>query len=158
MALAFQTDSTRVMSFMFANAGSNRSYRNIGVKQGHHDLSHHGNDEEKKSKIGQINQYHMSLFGYFLDRLNAVQEGPHSLLDNCLMVYGSGIADGNRHDHHRLPILTVGSANGVFKTGLHVKYQKETPLTNLYVTIADRLGVPIRRIGDSTGRLRGMDA
>jgi len=153
MALAFQTDSTRIMSFMFANEGSNRSYREIGIKNGHHEISHHGNDEEKQSQISQINQFHMGLFKYFLDKLNAVPEGESTLLDNTLIVYGSGIADGNRHDHGGLPIMTVGSGGGRFVTGQHLEFERETPLTNFYMTILDQAGSKAESIGDSTGKL-----
>ena len=153
MVLAFQTDSTRVMSFMYANAGSNRSYRDIGVKRGHHDLSHHGNNKDKQAQISKINQYHMQLFSYFLERLNSVEEGGQCLLDHCTIVYGSGIADGNRHAHDTLPILTVGNNGGKFSTGQHVRFEKETPLTNLYLTMLNHSGMAIESLGDSTGTL-----
>ena len=157
MALAFQSDSTRVMSFMFANAGSNRSYRSIGVKRGHHDLSHHGNSEEKQVQISKINLYHMQLFTYFLDRLQSIPEGQGSLLDHCTIMYGSGIADGNRHAHHALPILTIGDNGGKFNTGRHLVFEEETPLTNLYLTMLRNSGAPIESIGDSTGTLRQLE-
>jgi hypothetical protein len=153
MALAFQTDSTRTMSFMFANEGSNRSYREIGIKHGHHEISHHGNNDEKQQQISQINKFHMELFRYFVEKLNSVSEGESTLLDNTLIVYGSGIADGNRHDHGGLPIMTLGSGGGRFVTGQHLEFEKETPLTNLYMSILDQAGSKAESIGDSTGKL-----
>ncbi len=153
MALALETDSTRILTFMYANAGSNRSYREIGVNRGHHDLSHHGNNAEKQEQISEINQYHMKLFTYFLDKLESISEGDGSLLDNCLIVYGSGIADGNKHAHHELPIMTVGGGGRRFVTGQHLKFDAETPLTNLYLTMLDQAGAPVKSIGDSTGIL-----
>ena len=157
MVLAFQTDSTRVMSFMYANAGSNRSYRDIGVKRGHHDLSHHGNNKDKQAQISKINHYHMQLFSYFLERLESVEEGGQSLLDHCTIVYGSGIADGNRHAHDTLPILTVGNHGGNFRTGQHIRFDKETPLTNLYLTMLNQSGMSIDSLGDSTGILSELN-
>ncbi|MDG1806934.1 MAG: DUF1552 domain-containing protein [Pirellulaceae bacterium] len=156
MVLAFQTDSTRVMSFMFANAGSNRSYRTIGVKSGHHHLSHHGNNKEKQAQISKINEYHMQLFAYFLERLQATQEGQGSLLDQCTILYGSGIADGNRHAHDTLPIMTIGDNGGHFRTGRHIRFEKETPLTNLYLTMLQNAGTPVKSIGDSNAILKEL--
>lgn len=153
MTLAFQTDSTRVMSFMYANAGSNRSYRNIGVRDGHHDLSHHGNSRQKQKHISAINLFHMELFVGFLDRLANIAEGAATLLDNCTIVYGSGIADGNRHNHGELPILTIGNAGGRFRTGGHISFAGETPLTNLYLTMLQAAGADARSFGDSNGIL-----
>ena len=153
LQLAWQTDSNRVMTFMLGNAGSNRSYRDIGVKQGHHDLSHHGNSQEKQAQISKINLYHMNLFAEFVSKLQNTPEGDGTMLDQCLLVYGSGIADGNRHAHHGLPILTVGSGGGQFRTGRHVRFPKETPLTNLYRTILEQAGVSDADVGDSSGAL-----
>ena len=156
MALAWQTDSTRVVSFMYANAGSNRSYRNIDVKQGHHDLSHHGNSPEKQSQISKINRYHMELFAGFLKKLESIPEGNGTLLDHCNIVYGSGIADGNRHAHDGLPILTIGNQGGKIATGRHFRFEAETPLTNLYLTILRNSGADVQSIGDSRGTLKEL--
>ncbi len=156
MTLAWQTDSTRVMTFMLGNAGSNRSYRDIGIKEGHHDLSHHGNSEEKQNKIKQINLHHTELFAGFIKRLAAVPDGNGSLLDSSLIVFGSGIADGNQHAHDGLPILTVDSGGGLYKTGQHLRFDAETPLTNLYQTIMQQAGMPDTRIGDSNGVFREL--
>jgi hypothetical protein len=153
LALAFQTDSTRIATFIVAHDGSNRSYPVIGVSDGHHDLSHHGGNEEKKKKIAAINQFHVRQFAYFLERLKSIREGDGSLLDHCLIVYGSGISDGNAHNHNDLPVLLAGRAGGTLSTGRHVRYAKDTPMTNLYLSMLDRMGVSAERLGDSTGKL-----
>lgn len=156
IALAFQADVTRVTTFMFANEGSNRPYPMIGVTDGHHDLSHHQNDPKKQAKISQINLFHMQQFAYLVDKLKAMPEGNGSVLDHSMLVYGSGIGDGNRHNHNDLPVLLVGKANGTIETGRHLKYPKNTPLNNLYLELLDRMGAPIDTLGDSTGRLKGL--
>ena len=156
MVLALQTDSTRIATFMYTNAGSNRSYKNIDVREGHHTLSHHGNNKDKQAKIAKINTYHVSLFKHLLDKLSAVKEGAKTLLDNCMIMYGSGIGDGNRHNHHDLPICLVGSGGGKIKTGRHLIYRRDTPLTNLYLSMLDRMGASVKKLGDSTGRLKNL--
>jgi hypothetical protein len=156
LALAFQTDTTRLSTFMIAHDGSNRSYPFIGVSDGHHDLSHHGGNAEKKKKIATINQFHVSEFAYFLDKLKSIQEGDGTLLDQCMIVYGSGISDGDAHAHHDLPVLLAGKGGGTLAPGRHLRFERNTPLTNLYLAMLDRLGVPADRIGDSTGRLPGL--
>jgi hypothetical protein len=153
LALGFQTDTTRIGTFMVAHDGSNRSYAAIGVPEGHHDLSHHGNDPGKMSKIARINTFHMAQFAYFLGKLKGMKEGAGSLLDNCMIVYGSGIADGNRHQHHDLPVLLAGSGGGSVKPGRHIRYESMTPMANLYLSLLERMGVNAPRLGDSTGRL-----
>jgi hypothetical protein len=154
MALAFQGDLTRVATFLQANAGSNRPYPFIGVSAGHHDLSHHEGNKEKKEKIAQINRFHVEQFAYFLKKLNSIKEGEGTLLDNCLILYGSGISDGMAHNHDDLPILLAGRGGGTLNPGRHVIYQRETPLANLHLSLLDRMGVPADHIGDSTGRLQ----
>lgn len=153
MALAFQTDSTRVATFIVAHDGSNRSYPAIGVGDGHHDLSHHGGNKEKKQKIARINQFHMQQFAWFLDRLKSVREGDRTLLDNCMIVYGSGISDGDAHAHYDLPVVLAGGGAGSLTPGRHVRYPKDTPMTNLYLSMLERMGVNEERFGDSTGKL-----
>ncbi|PAW82919.1 MAG: hypothetical protein B9S33_14400 [Pedosphaera sp. Tous-C6FEB] len=153
MALAFQTDSTRIASFLVAHDGSNRSYPFIGVPDGHHDLSHHGGDEVKLDKIAKINTFHITQFAYFLDKLKAVKEGNGTLLDNCAILFGSGLADGNRHAHHDLPILLAGRGGGTIKSGQSLEFKQETPLCNLFVSLAERMGAKVDAFGDSTGRL-----
>jgi hypothetical protein len=156
LALAFQTDTTRIATFLIAHDGSNNPYPTIGVSEGHHDLSHHGNDETKKKKIAKINHFHMTQFAYFLEKLKAVKEGEGTLLDNCMIVYGGAIGDGNAHNHDDLPILLAGRGGGTLQPGRHVRLERETPMTNLYLSMLDRLGVSAQRIGDSTGKLESI--
>jgi hypothetical protein len=157
MALAFQTDTTRICTFMYANEGSTRPYPSIGVPEGHHDLSHHGGDPKKHEKLKKINRFHIEQFAYLLGKLKGMREGEHSVLDNTMIVYGSGISDGNRHNHDDLPVLLAGHGGGTLKPGRHIKYSPQ-PLNNLYLSMLDRLGVPTERLGDSTGRLLKLDA
>ena len=153
MVLAFQTDSTRVASFMYANAGSNRSYRNLAVREGHHNLSHHGKSRAKQQKISKINQYHMSLAHHLISKLDSIKEGNGTLLDNCMVLYGSGIADGNKHAHDNLPIAMFGGAGGTIKTGRFIRTRTGTPLTNLYASMLDRVGAPVDSFSDSSGKI-----
>jgi hypothetical protein len=156
LALAFEGDLTRVATFVVANEGSNRSYSFIDVPDGHHDLSHHGGDEEKQRKIREINRFHVTHLAYFLEKLQAISEGERSLLDNTMIVYGSGIGDGNRHNHDNLPILLAGRGGGTIKSGRHVRYEKETPLNNLYLSMLDRIDSAVDALGDSNGRLESL--
>jgi hypothetical protein len=153
LVLAFQCDLTRIATFVFANDGSNRSYRTVGVSDGHHDISHHGGDLAKQEKIQKINRFHTAQLAYVLQRLKAIPEGNGTLLDHCMIVYGSGISDGNAHSHDDLPILLAGKANGTIQTGRHIRLPGETPLSNLYVSMLERMGVKIDSFGDSTGPL-----
>jgi hypothetical protein len=155
MVLAFQTDSTRIATFMLAHDGDNRSYPFIGVSEGHHDLSHHEDKQEKKQKIAKINRFHTTQMAYFLKKLKAVKEGSGSLLDQCMVVYGSGIADGNSHAHDNLPVLLAGGGGGTLHPGRHVKLEKQ-PMTNLYLAMLDRMGASVPRLGDSTGKLENI--
>ncbi len=157
LCLAFQSDLTRVATFVFANDGSNRSYPAIGIPDGHHDLSHHGGDPARQAKVREINLFHAAQLGYLLQKLKATPEGNGTLLDHCMIVYGSGISDGNAHSHDELPILLAGRGGGTIRTGRHLLYPKETPLMNLYLSILDRLGAPLDAFGDSTGRLASLD-
>ena len=151
MVLAFQSDSTRVASFMFANAASNRAYTNLSIKDGHHNISHHGNSREKQQKISEINTFHMSLTNHFLTRLDSISEGDGTLLDNCMVLHGSGIADGNSHSHKDLPIALFGSGGGTINTGRHIQLRSGTPLTNLYRSMLKRVGAPVEKFSDSNG-------
>ncbi|HEX4145028.1 MAG TPA: DUF1552 domain-containing protein [Pirellulales bacterium] len=153
MVLAMQGDLTRVITFVVADEGSNRAYPFLGVPDGHHNISHHQGDEEKQKKIAEINRYHATQFAYLLQRMAAVGEGTETLLDNSMVLYGSGISDGNRHNHDDLPIVLAGAGAGTIRTGRHVLYKRETPLTNLYLAMLDRLGAPTDRFGDSDGKL-----
>ncbi len=157
LALAFQADLTRVATFVFANDGSNRSYRECGVPDGHHDMSHHRRLKERMAKVQKINQFHIEQFAYLLSKLKSVKEGDGTMLDNCMIVYGSGISDGNRHNHNDLPILLAGKGGGTLKSGRHIRYPNETPLTNLYLCLLDRVGVHVDSFGDSKGRLMGLE-
>ncbi len=156
LVLAFQGDVTRISTFVFANEGSNRSYPFLEVPEGHHDLSHHGRDPKKQEKIRVINRFHVTQFAYLLEKLKAAKEGNGSLLDNCMIVYGSGIGDGNRHNHDNLPIILAGRGGGTIKSGRHIKYDKGLPLTNLYLAMLDRVGAKTDKLGDSSGRLEGL--
>lgn len=156
MVLAFQTDQTRIATCMLGRAGSNRSYRQIDVPDGHHDLSHHGGNPEKLEKIRKINQYHMQQFAYFLERLKSIPEGNGTLLDQCMIVYGSGLSDGNRHNNENLPVLLAGRGGGTLSPGRHIEYQEETPMTNLFMSLLERIGVDVPYIGDSTGTLANL--
>lgn len=156
MALAFQADTTRISTLMYTNAGSNRSYRNLGIREGHHNLSHHGNSRDKQKLISKINVYHASLFSYLLSKLDQVQEGDGTLLDNCMIMYGSGIADGNSHAHSQLPIVLAGGGGGTIQTGRHLNYKRGTPLTNLYRSMLDRMDVRVKDFGDSDGQLNRL--
>ncbi len=156
LVLAFQADVTRVGTFMLANEGSNRSYRNIGVSDGHHSLSHHQGDHAKQMKIREINKFHIQQFAYIIGKLKSIPEGDGTLLDNCMIAYGAGLADGDRHDHGDLPLLLAGGAGGSLALGRHVRYPAETPMCNLLVSLLERAGAPVKRFGDSTGPLRGL--
>jgi hypothetical protein len=158
MVLAFQADVTRLCTFMLANEGSNRSYRNIGVSEGHHNLSHHQGDPAKHRQIRDINRFHVQQFAYVLSRLRAISEGEGTLLDQCMVVYGAGLADGNAHDHGNLPLLLAGRGGGRLQPGRHLRYAPETPMANLLVALLQRAGVKVERFGDSTGALRGLEA
>lgn len=156
LVLAFQTDSTRVATFVFANEGSNRPYPFIGVPEGHHNLSHHENNPAKQAKIRQINLFHTRQLAAVLRKLKDAREGDGSLLDNCMIVYGSGNSDGNRHNHDNLPILLAGRGAGSIRPGRHVRFPRETPLNNLWLSLLDRMETPVDQLGDSTGRLSGL--
>ncbi|MDB6016824.1 MAG: hypothetical protein JWR19_1313 [Pedosphaera sp.] len=153
LALAFQTDSTRISTLLIAHDGSNRSYPGIGAPEGHHDLSHHGSDEVKMQKIAKINRFHAKQFARLLQKLSTTQEGDGTLLDNCMIVYGSGISDGNTHSHHDLPIVVAGRGGGTIQAGRHIRFGEATPLNNLYLSMLDRMGVAAEKVGDSTGKL-----
>jgi len=156
LVLAFQADITRVSTFVLANEGSNRPYPFIKVSEGHHDLSHHGNDATKKAKIRDINRFHVQQLAYLLTKLKGTPEGDGTLLDHCMIAYGSGNSDGNAHNHEDLPILLAGGGGGTIKTGRHIRYAKETPLNNLWLSMLDRISVKMDSLGDSTGTLPGL--
>ena len=151
--MAYQADLTRVTTFMLAHAGSNRAYPNIGISDGHHSLTHHQGIAEKIEKVAQIDAMFVRMFAYYLGKLQSTPDGDGSLLDHMAIIYGSGTGDGNAHSHHDLPILLAG---GAVKGGRHIRYPKETPLTNLFMSVLDKAGVPVEKFGDSTGQLQSL--
>jgi hypothetical protein len=154
LLLAYRADVTRVFSMIMARELSPRTYANIGVPEQHHPVSHHRNDPELISKKARIDTYHVQLLAYFLEKMQATQDGDGSLLDHSLIVYGGGMGDGNLHRHTDLPCLLAGGLGGQMKTGRHMAYPENTPMTNLLVTILDKAGVPVEKLGDSTGSLK----
>lgn len=164
MILAFQTDTTRICTFMLANGGSHRTLEEIGIADAYHRLSHHGKDPEKLEKLQQIDQYMVEQFAYFLKRLKSVPEGDGTLLDHSMILYGSALSDPDRHNHENLPIVLAGRGCGTFKTGRHVKYsnrfrtKEEVPLSNLFLSMLDRMGVDADGFGDSNGRATNLDS
>jgi hypothetical protein len=154
LVIAWQTDMTRVVSFMMAREGSNRSYRAINIADGHHSCTHHMNDPVKIEKTAKINAYHIKTFAYLVDKLAKTPDGDGTLLDHSLLVYGSSISDGNAHTHDNLPLLLIGGASGQVKGGRHIVYPKETPMTNLLLSMLDKSGIKApEKLGDSTGRI-----
>ena len=157
MVIAWQTDMTRVVSFMMAREGSNRPYRAIGVTDGHHSVTHHMNDPVKIEKVAKINHYHTETFTYLLDKLRKTPDGDGTLLDHSIVLYGSSISDGNAHTHHDLPLVLAGGAAGQVRGGRHLRYPKETPMNNLLLTMLEKAGVPVPdKLGDSSGELERL--
>jgi hypothetical protein len=156
MILAFQADLTRVCTLMFANDGSNRPFRMINVNEGHHDISHHGNEADKLEKKKKIDRWQVEQLAYILNKMQATQEVEGTLLDNSMIVFGAGISDGNRHNHDDLPILFAGKGGGTVKTGRHLVYPAHTPMNNLFLSMLDRMGVPTETLGNSTGKLQHL--
>lgn len=153
LVLAFQTDSTRVATLMVADAGSNRTYPEIDVRDGHHEMSHHQNDAHKIEQIAKIDKYLVERFAYFLQKLKSTTEGDSNLLNNSMILYGSAISDGNRHNHDDLPIILAGRGGGTIDSGRYVVHSNETPLNNLFLSMADRMGARLDSLGDSKGML-----
>lgn len=157
MTVAFQTDATRVVTFTMAIEQSNRAYREIGIPDSHHGLTHHGGDKEKIEKCIQINRYEMEQFAYLLQKLKSTPDGNGTLFDNSIVTYGSGLSIDHNHDN--LPtVLTGGGGSGFFKHGRHIKYPNETPLANLHLVIMDRMGVPAEKFADCSGKLEYLDS
>ena len=151
--MAYQTDMTRVITFMLGRAGSNRPYPNIGISDGHHSITHHQNDPVKIANVAKIDGYLVKTFAYYLDKLKSTPDGDGNLLDHMLIVYGSSLSDANAHTHHDLPIALLGGGAGQVKGGRHLKYPKDTPMNNLLVSMLDKAGVPTEHLGDATGEL-----
>lgn len=154
--LAFQSDMTRVSTLVLGREGSVRTYNEVGVSDPHHPLSHHRNLPENVEKLSKINTFHATLFAYFLERLKNTKEGDSNLLDRSMVVYGSAICDGNSHSHTDLPVILAGGGAGKIKPGRHVRYEKGTPMTNLYVALMDHMEVPLDKLGDSNGKLEHL--
>jgi len=156
MLLAFQTDATRVSTFLLAYDGSNRPFPEIGISEGHHSISHHQDRKKNLEQIAAIDLFYVEEFARFMKRMTETEEGSGSLLDNCMIVYGSGIADGNRHNNDNLPTILAGKGGGTLNPGHYWQAEEGTPMTNLYLALMERAGVNAERIGDSTGILHGL--
>jgi Protein of unknown function (DUF1552) len=154
-AIAFQADLTRVSTLMLGREGSLRTYPEIGVPDPHHPLTHHRDNPEWIEKVTKVNVLHMELFAKFIAKLAATPDGDGTLLDHSIVVYGSGIADGNKHTHEDLPVVVAGHGGGLLG-GRHLVYPENTPMTNFYLTMLDRIGVKEETIGDSTGRVEHL--
>ena len=151
--LAYQTDMTRVTTFMMGRESTTRVYQELGIREGYHPLSHHQNDAAKIEQVIQIDILHTQVFAYFLEKMQSTPDGDGSLLDHSMIVYGSGLSDGNLHEHYDLPVLLVGGGSGQIQGGSHLQYPRDTPMANLFLTLLDKLGIQQERLGDSTGRL-----
>ena len=157
IAIAFQADQTRIVTFLVTREGTSRPYRELGISDGHHPLTHHRNQPELIEKVRKINEYHVQQFAGFIEKLKSTREGDGSLLDNSMIVYGAGLSDGNAHLHEDLPTIMVGKGGNHFKTGRRVIARRETPMCNMFLTMMDRMGVHVDNFGDSNGRLNGLD-
>jgi hypothetical protein len=157
VTIAFQADLTRVLTFLVTREGTSRAYREIDIPDGHHPLTHHQGKPDLMEKVRQINSYHVQQFAAWITRLKSIKEGDSTLLDNSMIVYGAGLSDGNRHLHEDLPTLIAGRGGSHFKPGRRIVFRKETPMCNLFLTMMERMNVPMEHFGDSTGRLTGVD-
>jgi hypothetical protein len=151
--LAWQAEITRVSTFLMCKELSTATYPKSGVRDAFHTLSHHSNVRDNIDRFAVLNTYHVALFAHFLDKLRSTPDGDGTLLDHSLVLYGSGMSDGNQHNHTDLPILLAGGASGRMKGGRHLRHPKNTPMANLLVGMLDRLGVSTDALGDSTGAI-----
>jgi Protein of unknown function (DUF1552) len=156
--LAYQCDMTRVITFMIGREFSGRTYPEIGIPDAHHPISHHQGDPVKLEKLGRIDLYQTTLFAYFLKKLQSTSDGDGSLLDHVMIVYGAGMSDGNAHDPTNLPVLLLGGGAGQLKGGRHIRFPKGTPLANLHLSLLDKLGVHVDKLGDSGAELTGLSS
>jgi hypothetical protein len=157
ITVAFQADLSRVLTFLVTREGTSRPYREIGIADGHHPLTHHRNDPAMMEKVAEINCYQMQQFAAWIGKLKSIQEGDSNLLDNSMIVYGAGLSDGNRHTHDDLPTLIAGRGADLIKPGRRIVYRKETPMSNLFLSMMDGMGAHADYFGDATGRLDGLD-
>lgn len=153
LVVALQSDITRISTLLYSREGSNRAYPMLGFTDGHHPITHHRYIPDLVEKVTKINCYHLEQFAYFIRKLKSIQEGDSTLLDHCMIVYGSSLSDGNHHSHEDLPVIIVGRGNGKLKSGRHIVYDDQPPMTNLFLTLLDKMGVPAEKLGDSTGKL-----
>jgi hypothetical protein len=153
LALAFQTDLTRVATFLYGREKSVRTYPEIGVPDPHHPVSHHQRRQDHLEKLAKINTYHVQMFAHFLEKLRATPDGDGTLLDHAILLYGAGMSDSDTHYHHNLPVVMAGGGAGQIKGGRHLRFTNEPPLANLHVTLLDKLGIPVDRLGDSEGKV-----
>jgi hypothetical protein len=157
VVLAFETDTTRIATFALSHDGSNRRFPEVGVSEAHHGLSHHRRDAYKMRQIAKIDRFYADQFGYYLKKMAAVKDvDGKSLLDNSMTVYASGLSDANSHAHNDLPVILAGNAGGALSAGRHIKYRRDTPMSNLYVSMLNTMGVPAKSFGDSTDPLRDI--
>ena len=157
LTIAFQADLTRVVTFLVTREGSSRAYREIGISDGHHPLTHHRNQAELMDKVAKINLYHLQQFAKWVEILKGMTEPGGSILDNSMIVYGAGLSDGNAHLHHDLPTVIAGRGGNFIRSGRRIVYRRETPMCNLFLTMMDRMGCRMEHFGDSTGHLTGLD-
>jgi hypothetical protein len=157
VAIAFQADLTRIVTFLVTREGTSRAYRELGIPDGHHPLTHHRNQPDLMEKVRKINEYHVQQFAGFVEKMKNSKEGDRSLLDNSMIVYGAGLSDGNAHLHEDLPTVILGKGGNYFKTGQRVLFRRETPMCNLFLAMMDRMGVHTEHFGDSTGTIEGLN-
>jgi Protein of unknown function (DUF1552) len=158
LLLAFQTDMTRIFTFMLGREQTGRVYPEIGIPDGHHDLSHHAGDPVKIAKLTKINSHQVELLAKFAEKLRTTPDGDGSLLDHSMIIYGGGISDGNLHNHNDLPIVLVGGGGGQIKGGRHLRFTPTTPLMNMGATLLDKMGIPFETLGDANGKLAELSS
>jgi hypothetical protein len=156
LALAFRMDLTRVATVMIAREGSNRTFPDLGVTDGHHTLSHHGKHPQKLAALAKIDRFHVAQYAYLLEKLKAAPERDGSVLDHCMVLFGGGISDGDAHSHSNLPVLLAGRGGGAIKPGRYLRAGRDTPMCNVFVSMLGHMGVTVDRFGDSTGPLPGL--
>ncbi len=154
MVIAFKADATRVITFMLAHEGSDRSFPNIGVSEAHHQLSHHKGNSDNIKSLQKIDLFYSEQLAYFLEKMQSTIEDNGSMLDNSMVIYGCGIADGDSHSHRDLPIILAGGKNCGLLPGRHIQYPKDTPMTNLYLSLAEKMCVSLEKFGDSTEKIK----